>query len=745
MKKTLSLLLSFIILLSLTAGLDFSVHASDIITGVCGENVTFSLDTESGELTISGSGEMYDYGSDDAFLQEDNLSPFSFCYNDNIKSATINSGVTSIGDNAFTNCVSLNYVTIPDSVIRIGSLAFFECSNLITIDVDSDNTAFSSQDGVLFNKDKTELILLPIKSNNAEYTIPNTVTKIDEYAFNDNSSTKTLTISRSVVSIGDYALDNSNFANINVDSENSVFSSKKGVLFNKDKTELIKFPCDNEISNYAVPDTVKKIDKSAFYYSLRLTSVTIPASVTEIGERAFASCWNLYKITVDSENTAFCSQDGVLFNKNKTELIQYNYADSKTDYTVPDGVTRICDYAFYNSVKLTSAAIPDSVKYIGNYAFNFCFELTELKMGKGVTFIGDNAFSYCKKMNDIALPSSLTSIGTNAFYCCNEFTGITVPENVSYIGEAPFALCSKLKYIDVSPDNNAYCSQNGVLFNKNKTKLIQFPMSSDLTVFSIPESVTAVGEYALYRCASLTEISIPDSVSEIGMLAFGGCPGLTDLTLSDGIETISVGAFSACNNLNVVSLPESIKNFKYAAFANCTAIKDVYYNGTRKQWSKITTHLENECLTGATIHCTDGTIDSEHPYIPNEDESDGQGSEEPENPSGETPVSPAVENKKPSRVKIKRIKPGKRKFTVIWNKAKRAKGYIIQYSLSKKFKKSKKYNTAAVTVKNAKAVKKTVRKLKSGKRYYIRIRAFNGTSKNKRYGKWSKVKSVKVK
>ena len=244
------------------------------------------------------------------------------------------------------------------------------------------------------------------------------------------------------------------------------------------------------------------------------------------------------------------------------------------------------------------------------------------------------------------------------------------------------------------------------------------------------------------------------------MFAFLGCDALKSISIPEGTESIYTAAFLGCLSMETVTIPISVKKIHYGAFGNCSGIKDVYYGGTKKQWSSISIHLLNDDLKNAVIHCTDGIIDSEHPYVPEEDET-----EEPTHPDTpvtaeeeKTVVTPSNSNivkkeltngssktKKPARVKIKKVKAGKKRFKIIWKKVKGADGYIIQYSLSRKFKKGKKYLTKTITVKNKKSAKKIVKKLKKNKKYYVRVRAFRKTAKKKTLGKWSRIKSVKVK
>ena len=307
MKKIISLLLSLAMLLTITSGLNLTAYA-DVQTGSCGDNVTYSLDNETGVLTISGTGEMYHYaGTDDYPTYHDfyvesviietgvtSIGTFAFGDCTSLKSVTIPNSVTIIDYMAFDNCTSLKSVTIPGSVRSIAGNAFCNCTSLTSIEVLDNNKNYASVDGVLFNKDKTELITYPSGKTDSEYAIPNSVTSIGYGAFYACTSLANITIPSSVTSIGDYAFDGcTSLKSIEVSDNNKNYASVDGVLFNKDKSELITYPAGKTDSEYAIPNSVTSIGSVAFEYCTSLTSVTIPDSVISIGNSAFYDCTSL--------------------------------------------------------------------------------------------------------------------------------------------------------------------------------------------------------------------------------------------------------------------------------------------------------------------------------------------------------------------------------------------------------------------------------------------------------------------
>ena len=277
---------------------------------------------------------------------------------------------------------------------------------------------------------------------------------------------------------------------------------------------------------------VTSIGSGAFHGCSSLTSITIPNSVTIIGNIAFDWCKKLTQINVDKANTTYSSVNGVLFNKDKTELIRYPEGKADTSYAIPNGVTSIGDWAFQSCNSLTSITIPDSV----------------------------------------------TSIGTMAFEDCSSLTSITIPDSVTSIDRHAFFVCRKLNQINVDTANTAYSSVNGVLFNKEKTKLIRYPEGKADTSYSIPDGVTSIGNSAFYGCSNLTSITIPDGVTIIDINAFQYCRSLTSITIPDSVTYISAEAFDGCDSL-----------------------KAAYYLGFSEQWAEVSIEWGNYCLTNHIV------------------------------------------------------------------------------------------------------------------------------------------------
>ncbi|MDE6777514.1 MAG: leucine-rich repeat protein, partial [Oscillospiraceae bacterium] len=251
-------------------------------------------------------------------------------------------------------------------------------------------------------------------------TIPDSVTTIGASAFYRCESLIAITIPDSVTTIGESAF----------------------------------YGCESLIA-ITIPDSVTTIGRRAFWGCNSLESVTIPESVTTIGEYAFYKL--VCPINVDENNPNYYSQEGILFSKEKSELIYFPYFDNVVEYTIPDGVTSIGEYAFGERYTLESIIIPDSVVTIGSRAFSHCTSLTSVTVSDSVTTIGSNAFWDCISLTSITIPDSVTTIGDFAFGACTSLTSITIPDSVTTIGYRAFSYCSALKSITIeNPECEIY-------------------------------------------------------------------------------------------------------------------------------------------------------------------------------------------------------------------------------------------------------------------------------------------------
>ena len=605
-------------------------------SGSCGENVTWTYVEESQKLIISGSGPMEDYVNEISLpissgSYASNKVPWK-SYIEKIQVVEINEGVTTIGAGAFSSIKTLASVTIPNSITSIGGGAFYGPSykdlnsvtipssvtsigtyaflrGLSSINVDEGNQAFTSVDGVLFNKDMSKLIAYPANKEDASYIIPNSVTVIENGAFSRAKCTS-LTIPNSVTTIGESAFystsissymipssvssigveafDLARCSSIDVEDGNLQYTSNDGVLFNKDMTTLIYYPCKKPGESYTIPNSVTTIDIDAFHASYNLTSVTIPNSVTSIGERAFFDCNKLASLDI------------------------------------PSSVTSIGRSAFRECDVLTSMIIPDHVPVINFSILSLCKSLTTVTLGSGVTSIGNSIFANSENLKDVYCHAVDVPQTNSSTFKDTPIENITlhVPAasletykatepwskfgTILPIGDSPAVQAEP--YAVLSEDNTVltfYYDGNKVERNGMDIVPIENVYMSDFAWSDHRENITtAVFDPSFANCTSITstawwffnckkmasitgiEYLRTDNVTDMQSM-FEDCSSLTSLDVS-GFNTGNVInmhlMFSGCSKLTSLD----ISNFKTdnaitleGLFYGCSGLKSVNVNGLK--------------------------------------------------------------------------------------------------------------------------------------------------------------------
>ena len=383
-----------------------------------------------------------------------------------LTSITIPNSVTSIGDYAFARCSSLTSITIPDSVTTIGMYAFNGCSSLKDVNVNITNLAKYCTNNVIHDIPGNKHLYIDNKEI-TELVIPDSVTTIGRYAFEDCNSVTSITIPNSVTEIGYRAF-------YGCSSLTDVTTPEQWIGYAVNNISGLKRINGKEIirdgSFIFLEDTLVWVDRN-------LESVSIPASVKSIAPTAFKDCTKIENVNVPDLNLWLCS--GVDMSDCGSWNLYHN-GKLVTNVTIPNGVTKITDGQFRANKSLTSITIPNSVTSIGGSAFCGCSRLDSITIPASVKEIGESAFYSCSSLTSVTISNGVTEIGGSAFCVCSSLRSITIPASVKEIGDCAFKDCTSL------------------------------------TSVTIGDSVTKIGDKAFYDCNSLGSITIPASVTYIG-------------------------------------------------------------------------------------------------------------------------------------------------------------------------------------------------------------------------------------
>lgn len=390
--------------------------------------------------------------------------------------------------------------------------------------------------------------------------IPTSVTSIRAHAFNI-SKIQRIKIPHTVLSIdGNPFVHCAHLLEIDVDERNPNYTAVDGVLFNKDITSLISCPGLVD-KDYSCPQTVTAIGKEAFCGCKRLRNVLIPDSVTSIGEGCFSSCQNLLSVIV---------------SKNVTEIKDRTFFDcvALMDLFIPDSVTRIGSHAFEHCEILNIEILPTQLKSIGDHAFAHMRYLEFIAIPDGVTSIEEGTFQGCIELNMCPLTPSIISLGANAFSECREIKKIIIQKSLSSISGNPFPKCLGVTSFEVEEGNTEFVTVDGVLFNRDMTRLISYPGGKRGDAYVIPEGVIAMEDRAFDGCKQLYHVTIPSTMTSISDHLFSDCINLVEITIPEGIVSIGTSAFWGCNTLFSINLPSSVTVIGPRAFYSCRCLKE---------------------------------------------------------------------------------------------------------------------------------------------------------------------------
>lgn len=589
-KRLLSILL--VLLMALTL-LPLGALADE--NSKCGESLTWNLD-EIGILTISGTGDMYDYSEEPAPWSE---------YSDIITSITIDYGVTSIGTSAFTGCSNVQQINIPDSVEHIDPYAFSFCKGLHTVKLPASLTLISED-------------LFAECANLKNIDIPGSVTEIGANAFLRCTAFSLTELPDGIKSIGAAA-----FANC------------------------------GRIESLTLPETLESIGNAAFN-GTAIDKASFDGTLEEWAAIGGDGC-GIARDKIDFLKHVCDFSGGWEYDEHKHwQSCSCGKTQNEGEHTGDGDTCTVCDAAL--SEALGSGSIDGGL----SWSLSRSGALTISGSGKMPDFSSvANAAPWDKqkdKIQSAVIESGMQNISGGAFSGCTALEKVSISDTVAQIDLNAFDGCTALAEFEVAADNKAFSSDGGVLFSADK-KLLRCPVgkAADCTVPSgtvaiaggafkdcsklerlvIPDSVTAIGKSAFENCAALKRITLPKSITKLEALTFSGCASLAEITLPDGLKAlgekvfsgcaalksvkipaevtvIPTEAFSGCSSLESITIPKNVSHINERAFDGCTALKKVDYLGSDTDWSQVTKETGNNVLDNAEKSFT--RTDHEHKY-----------------------------------------------------------------------------------------------------------------------------------
>ena len=563
---------------------------------------------------------------------------------------TVPEGVYGVYTNAFQRASYLTKITLPASLKESPSTAEFNgytsAQNLREIAVAAGNTAFKSVDGVLLSADGKKLIAYPNgkagspstnpayqgvtgQPNASVYKIPdgvesieqaafaqvngltaielNGVKKLAKGAFDKAVKLRNVLLGSSVDTIEDGAFGgNNDLAAFDVDPANPNYTADNGVIYTKNKEELVLFPA-GKAGEYTTLPTTKKIRKRAFYYAQKVTKVNFNSNLEVIDNDAFQATTKLANITFEAPAKiktigTFAFQGSGLTELNipaslevvswsafgSTKLKKVTVADGSQLQSINEGafngckdleeftfegsstLNKIQKDAFSGDDKLKSFVIPEKVTVLERGAFNGAsgLETITFKQPATMTVIGEGAFQYAKALKRIELPSTVTTISKDAFNTCSSLTEVVIPASVTTIDATGFQECAKLEKFTVDKNNTVYSSVDGFLLSKDKKTLVSFPPAKANTYYTmLPPTIETIGKQAFYFVQALENVTIPEKVKKIEDFAFDRVGNLNTIAFL-GKTPITDVAASAFNPANVdkTKIDLSVRKDAKAAF-----------------------------------------------------------------------------------------------------------------------------------------------------------------------------------
>lgn len=499
-------------------------------------------------------------------LETIDTSAFKSC--NGLREIVLPESLKVIGSSAFHYCSALQEMILPDSVTDIGSYAFAECRGLKKLRLPQGLESVA--DNLCYRCDSL-----------TEMTLPERLTGIGGTSFGYCTSLKRVTLPEGLKRIGTNAFRN---------------CGSLGAISFPQSLEQIganAFQGCSGLAEVSIPERTTTIGASAFDRCTGLMRVNLSRGVSMIGDGAFAGCTVLREIQVDEGNSVYASVDGILFNREKTEILICP-AGITGAFTIPATMTRIGGYVFDGCSGLTGITLHDGITSIGECAFQGCTGLTEIWIPDSVISFGKGGFRNCTGLETVHLPGEIQTIAEELFYGCSALSGIDISEGVTGIGESAFESCTSLTGLRIPGSvtwigAEAFRSSGliSIWIPNSVTRIDRaaFEYCGALTGVSLPGSLTGIADYLFSECNGLERITVPNGVTAIGQFAFYDCDKLEDVRLPRSLRVIEFGAFNRCRSLWSMTIPAGVTDLGESAFGECDSLSRLLIPGSVTQIS----------------------------------------------------------------------------------------------------------------------------------------------------------------
>ncbi len=782
-----------------------------------------------------------------------------------LESVVFADSVEVVDYNAFLGATSLKSVTIGKNFISRFGGTFNDYLSLDTIVISEENSLYKVVDGVVYSADMSALEFYPPAKKDETFIFPDTVEYVYASSFENNKYIKKVVLHDKISMIYERAFKNCTSLATILGGENTQYIDENAIdntayyndasnwedgilylfntLYKADNTKISKeviikdniyqiaekafYECTNlerivfsdsineiysetfsgcsSLKEVVLNDSLFEIRQWAFENCTSLESFIVPKHMQSISSDSFAGCTKLTYISVDENNEYFSAIDGVLFDKNKIELLCYTAGKQEKSYTVPSSVEAIADDSFNANSYIEEVITSDNLLKIGFCAFEDCVSLKKISLGNNIEMIEPYAFDNCGFYDDpsnwengglyigkylidvdsdfkdkFTIKEGTELIASSAFEYCYDVTEVVIPDSVKYINKYAFENCGVYENSDNWENSALYIdnflikvdeSISGDFKIKNGTKVIAdgaFEYSAISSV-EIPDSVEYIGEEAFYNCDSLDNIIIPDSVKYLGESAFEYCSTLKDVKIGigitkirkdtfyrtniesiiipEGVTEIEESAFSGCLELTNVSLPDSLEIIGNDAFNSCDKLFSITIPDNVKEVGRNVVGYDTEIIVNPGTPAYEALKNSENSFTCKHDSSWKVVKKATHFEKGEKQLickycNEVIDSKKTSKLI----------FAKSMSKLTPAKkSFKIKYKKVKyatgirvryKIGNGKWKYKIFKTNKNA---TKIVKNLKSGKKYKVQVQAIRVVNKKTLYSNWTATRTVKVK